>query len=153
MASEKFKILVVDDDLGMLKILEKRLQDQNYDVVCAATGKEALKVVGEHQFDLILLDIMIIDITGVDLARQFNVLENVKKVPIIFISVILNKKEDKKTTEVDVDGRLYLAFAKPLHFPKLLSVIKKTINKSKIGVKTGSRAKFAHGRKSEETQD
>jgi DNA-binding NtrC family response regulator len=64
-------ILVVDDDAGLLEVIGRGLHHQGYDVICAATAREALATVaGTTEIDLLLVDVALPDLDGVGLARE-----------------------------------------------------------------------------------
>ena len=63
------KILVVDDELDMVLVLVKRLKNHGYETVSAFNGEEALKIIKQHKFDLIILDIMMPIMYGTELAQ------------------------------------------------------------------------------------
>ena len=62
-------ILVVDDELSMRELLEIMLTGENYKVTCAETGRQAISTVKKTDFDLLLCDIRLGDITGLDVLR------------------------------------------------------------------------------------
>ena len=62
-------ILVVDDELSMRELLEILLAGEGYKVTCAATGRQAVSMVKKADFDLLLCDIRLGDITGLDVLR------------------------------------------------------------------------------------
>lgn len=64
-------ILVVDDELSMRELLEYMLKRQGYSVTCVASGKEAVSLVDQVQADLMLLDIRLGDMTGLEVLRQW----------------------------------------------------------------------------------
>lgn len=64
------KILVVDDDAHVLKLLKMELQDEGYDVVVANTGKQAMQLFETENPDLVTLDILLPDIDGITLLRR-----------------------------------------------------------------------------------
>src|SRR3989338_9124477 len=123
-------ILVVDDDLGMIRLLEKRLRSDGFEVIGALNGRTGLKKAKEVKPDLILLDILMPDISGGEGTRQLQLDPELKDIPIIFITVTIDKKEDKVDKEIELDGHVYPAFAKPLHHQKLMSVIKKELKRT-----------------------
>ncbi|MBI5801908.1 MAG: response regulator [Verrucomicrobia bacterium] len=63
-------ILVVDDDLGLLRLIEKALKRDGYTVATAASGLHAITWLGEHRADLLLLDLKLQDIEGLELINQ-----------------------------------------------------------------------------------
>ena len=62
-------ILVVDDELSMRELLEYMLTRENYKVSCAQSGREAVSLLEQNHFDLLLCDIRLGDITGLDVLR------------------------------------------------------------------------------------
>lgn len=84
------KILLIEDDAEISEMLDRYLTAENYEIVCAADGQEACTLFDRMQFDLILLDLMIPKISGMD------VMQHIRKssvVPVIIISA--------KDTETD----------------------------------------------------
>lgn len=63
------KILVADDDLSMRELLEYMLSSQGYEVTCAKSGTEAISMLEKNNYDLLLCDIRLGDITGLDVLR------------------------------------------------------------------------------------
>ena len=80
----KKTILVVDDDEGLLKIYKELLENEGYKVVTASTSKEALSKAEKTRFNLAILDIVLPDIQGDDLARELKKMD--ESIEIIFIT-------------------------------------------------------------------
>lgn len=76
------KILVVEDEKNISRLINDTLNLGGYDVVCAFDGEEAIEIVKQEEIDLIILDIMLPKLDG------FEVMEKIdsKKIPIIFLS-------------------------------------------------------------------
>jgi CheY-like chemotaxis protein len=123
------KVLVVDDDPGMIRILEKRLRMDGYEVLGALSGKSCLQRAKSELPDIVLLDLMIPDLSGIEVARRLRENPTTKGIPIIFMTVTMGVENDKGNEEINIDGNLYRIFAKPLHDRKLLSTMRKTINR------------------------
>lgn len=64
------KILLVEDDPFIAEIYEKKLTDSGFEVVNAKTGKEVLKHVLEDHYDLILLDLVLPELSGMDVLKE-----------------------------------------------------------------------------------
>jgi len=122
-------ILVVDDDPSMIRLMEKKLTVGGYNVVSAASGNSGLQNAIQKVPDLILLDVMMPDMSGVDVVKGLKKNTVTKDIPIIFMTVCIDLKDDKGHERIEIDGSSYQAFAKPLHHAKLLSTIRKTINR------------------------
>jgi two-component system, NtrC family, response regulator PilR len=69
-ARAHYRILVVDDDTSMREFLDLLLSSENYQVATAETGKRALDLIGRQIFDLVLVDIRLGDITGLEVLKQ-----------------------------------------------------------------------------------
>ena len=123
------QILVIDDDPGMIKILEKWLKVAGKKVIGALSGKSGLKRAREDRFDLILIDLMLPDIGGIEVAQKLKASPGTQGIPLIFISAYIGLENDKGDEKIDIDGHLCPVFAKPLHNPKLLSEIRRSINR------------------------
>lgn len=69
MSTSFSKILIIDDDLSMRELLEYMLSRQGYEVSCAKSGREAITMLEKNSYDLLLCDIRLGDITGLDVLR------------------------------------------------------------------------------------
>ncbi len=114
-------ILVVDDELSMRELLEYMLTKENYKVSCAQTGQEAIELLGKDYFDLLLCDIRLGDITGLDVLRASK--KHHPENPVILISAYA-------TTETAVEAMnagAYDYVPKPFDKDELLATIAKAI--------------------------
>lgn len=125
----KKKILVIDDDYSFIRLMQKWLKVANYDVLDASDGNAGIKKAKTELPDLILLDIIMPDFDGKEVARRLFSDPATKNIPIIFTTVCIDLKEDKGDQSITIDGRSYQGFAKPLHNARLLSAIRKTLNR------------------------
>jgi CheY-like chemotaxis protein len=123
------KILVIDDDPNVVKILEKWLNNAGCEVVGAFNGRVGLEKVQSVSPELILCDMMLPDTNGVDIVRRLKLMPETKDIPVIFMTVTMGVEVDHGDETIDIDGCLYRIFAKPLHDRKLLSEIRKSINR------------------------
>jgi PleD family two-component response regulator len=83
---EKPKILIVEDDLDLSEMLNAYFRVQNYEVMTAAWGKDAIQITTDHVVDLIVLDIRLPDIDGYEVCRQLRTQRRTQDVPIIFLT-------------------------------------------------------------------
>ena len=82
----KAKILIVDDEPNILRLIGYSLEVAGYEIVTAKTGAEALKVVELEQPDLIVLDVMLPDMSGLDICQQLRKKPQTTDLPIIMLS-------------------------------------------------------------------
>jgi len=102
----KAKILVVDDEDRNLRLMKLLLTSFGYDVLTASNGEEALEMVHDIPPDVILLDIMMPKIDGIEVAKQLKKEEETKIIPIVMVTA-LNEVEDRvKALEAGADDFL-----------------------------------------------
>lgn len=123
-------VLVVDDDPTMVRLASKLLLNDGYKVLQALNGSQALALAEEHLPDCVLLDVLMPDIDGREVARRLRQDPRTAKIPIVFMTVTIDLKVDKGDQSISVDTFEFRGFAKPVHNRKILSVIRKEINKS-----------------------
>ncbi|BDA80885.1 hypothetical protein LPTSP3_g38150 [Leptospira kobayashii] len=87
------KILVVDDNETNVEIITHILLKQNYEVAVAYDGEYAIELAEALELDLILLDILLPGISGLDVAKKLQSQEKTKNIPILFLSA-LNETKD-----------------------------------------------------------
>lgn len=80
------KILIVDDIPKNIQMAMNILKDEGYKMFYAKSGVMALSLVEEHNFDLILLDIMMPDMNGFDVCTKLKNNDKTKNIPIVFLS-------------------------------------------------------------------
>jgi two-component system alkaline phosphatase synthesis response regulator PhoP len=121
----KQTILVVDDERDLLDLIEYNLKKEGFKVLKAENGKEGISKAKEHKPDLILLDIMMPKMDGLEAVEIMRKDEDLKKTPIIFLTA----RSDEKT-EIDglnKGGDDYIT--KPISTTKLVSRIKAVLRR------------------------
>ncbi len=96
---DKKTILIVDDSPENLTILYKILRD-DYKIVGASSGSEALRLVAVNKPDLILLDIMMPDISGFEVCSTLKEQDSLKEIPVIFITALVEEANEARGFEV-----------------------------------------------------
>jgi two-component system alkaline phosphatase synthesis response regulator PhoP len=86
MSASKFKILAVDDEPDILEIIAYNLTKEGYEVATASNGVDALKSAKESKPDLIILDIMMPKMDGIETCRQLREVEKLKDTFIVFLT-------------------------------------------------------------------
>lgn len=122
---EKKKVLIVDDEKDVLTVLEKRLSLAGYSVISADNGADALTLAKTHRPDLVILDIMMPGMDGGQTAYALSETPETKNIPVIFLTCLLRKEEQDKTSSV-ISGKYFIA--KPYNPDELLKEIKKHIS-------------------------
>jgi two-component system alkaline phosphatase synthesis response regulator PhoP len=94
MTERKLNILIVDDEADILDFLEYNLKKAGYNTVTANSGRKCFDMIAIQAPDLILLDLMMPGISGVDVCRKIKANSKLKDIPIIMLTA--------KTTEKDI---------------------------------------------------
>jgi two-component system alkaline phosphatase synthesis response regulator PhoP len=127
MDNQTYKILVVDDDADIVDLLQYNLQKANYSVAIAYNGLEALKVAQEFVPDLILLDIMLPKLDGVEAGRQLREMPETKDAYLVFLTARLEEYSEIAAFEVGADDYII----KPIRPRALLSRIQAIFRRDK----------------------
>ncbi|MBA3035865.1 MAG: response regulator, partial [Desulfobacterium sp.] len=126
------RILVVDDEEDITELIRYNLVSDGYTVKCAYSGEEAVKIAMSEPFDLIVLDLMLPRIGGIDVAKRLRSDQKTINIPIIMLTA--------KSEEADVLSGLELAddyVTKPFS-PKILSARISAVLRRKIDASTDS---------------
>lgn len=81
-------VLVVDDEDDIRRMLERLLSAKGYRVISTSNGREALSLVKDHTPDVIILDAMLPEIHGFDIARRIKAAERYRHIPIVMVSAV-----------------------------------------------------------------
>ena len=136
----KHKILVVDDEPAVVDLLMYNLRKANFDVFTAKNGREALDLARQVLPDLILLDLMIPEIDGLDVCRE---LRKTSDVPIIMITALGEEIDRVVGLELGADDYI----PKPFSMRELLARIKAVLRRAiPTGQKTDEPAGFLPGK-------
>jgi DNA-binding NtrC family response regulator len=117
----KYKILVVDDEQDLLKFFERILGFEEYSVITAHNGLIGIKKNLEHDPDLILLDLTMPGMHGIEMLRK------VRKVDKDVIVIILTGSGDTESVREAADLNVYEYISKPTTLDVLKRVIKKAL--------------------------
>lgn len=123
------KILIVDDNRELIQLVKHRLQSNQYDVIDAYDGEEGIQCALEHKPDLIIMDVQMPKMPGIEAVRQLQMDERTKHIPIIFLTGLMSGSEvGEQKRIVKVDGKEFTAFPKPFNAEHLLLEIKEIID-------------------------
>jgi putative two-component system response regulator len=95
MRDSKQTVLIVDDEPTNLRVLNQVLSD-NYKLIFAKSGQEALRLVEKDQPELILLDVMMPEITGYEVCQSLKNSHQFKSIPIIFVTALNDSGDEAK---------------------------------------------------------
>ena len=114
------RILVVDDNRTNIKIVQTRLASEGYDIVTAVDGEEALEAAHAQQPDLILLDIMMPKLDGIEVCRRLRADPRFPFTPIILVTAMADTKD--VIAGLDAGGDEYLT--KPIDHGALVARVR-----------------------------
>ena len=118
-----YNVLVCDDEKDIVSALQIYLKSEGYQVFSAYNGKEALKIINREDIQLVLMDIMMPEMDGLEATRTIRNLnrEDCKKIPIYAMSANAFDEDVKRSLASGMNGHL----SKPVN----LQVLEKTLQK------------------------
>ncbi|MFA4995945.1 MAG: response regulator [Patescibacteria group bacterium] len=104
--SKDARILIVDDDMTLRELYEERMKQEGYVILSASDGEEAIEKAVKEKPDLILLDIMMPKINGIDVMKMLREKEETSKIPIIVLTALVQEISKVKDMMKPGDGYL-----------------------------------------------
>lgn len=126
----KEKILIVDDEKDILKILQHNLSKEGYRVIEASDGEEALDKASSEMPALVLLDLMLPKLDGLEVCREIKGQEKTKNIPIIMLTA--KSQEVDKVLGLELGADDYIT--KPFSPRELLARVKAVLRRMKDSV-------------------
>jgi len=100
------KVLIVDDDMTLRELYEERMKAEGFVIVSASDGEEAIDKTIKEKPDVILLDIMMPKINGIDVMKMLREKEETKNIPIIILTALIQEIDKIKDIMGLKDGYL-----------------------------------------------
>jgi len=120
------KILVVEDDLTTVQLIEFLLKKNKFEVLIAYNGVEALLIARKEKPDLILMDVMMPKMDGIEAIEKLKEDENTQDIPIIILSALGQEMDVMRGLQVGASGYI----VKPFSPKELLDEIKAKLGKA-----------------------
>ena len=117
MANFLANIILIEDDHQILRFVSSALEDENFQVFCSDTGKRGLIEINTRKPDVVILDLGLPDIDGLDVIRETR---NWSNIPIIVLSA--RTQESEKVAALDIGADDFLS--KPFGIPELLARVR-----------------------------
>ena len=118
------KIILIEDESSVVSFIKKGLQELDFEVSVAFDGNTGISMVEENDFDLIILDIMLPGINGLDVCKEIR--KNNKNIPILFLTAL--SSSENIVLGLESGGDDYLV--KPFKFIELVARIKSLLRRS-----------------------
>lgn len=116
---EKFRILVVDDEENMLQMLKTFFTEKEYSCLTAKNGVEALKILEKEQIDIVITDMKMPEMDGLDLLK--NIKEKHKNISAVIMTGFSEEYTTTEALNLGADGYI----TKPFRNKELLLILKR----------------------------
>jgi class 3 adenylate cyclase/CheY-like chemotaxis protein len=130
------RILIVDDTPANVEILEMRLAAHGYEILTAGDGEEALEIIDDQRPDLILLDIMMPKIDGIEVCRRVKADDTLPFIPIILVT----SKADPKDIVAGLEAGAEEYLTKPVEHTALVARVKSMLRIKELHDKSQEQA-------------
>ncbi|MBI4410904.1 MAG: response regulator [Deltaproteobacteria bacterium] len=117
------KIAIIDDERDLVRLTEKRLRAGGFEVASYMEGNGAYEFICREKPDLVLLDIWLPDVSGLEIFKRLRASRELKKIPVLFFSAHVSKKDDC-VDKLGADGFI----KKPYNPHELISLVKKALD-------------------------
>src|SRR4030042_118685 len=121
---KKVLILIVDDEEDLLWMLGKRLTSEGYSVLAATNGADAVDLAKSQHPDIVVLDIVMPEMAGGEVAEKLKEHPLTRNIPVIFLTALRSKTEEKEHGSMVGNN---ITLSKPLDPEVLLDQIKKLL--------------------------
>ena len=133
MAQQASRILLVDDEQSVQKLLAFPLRKDGYEVVCAFDGREALDRLRDGSYDLVVLDLMLPKVDGFEVCRQVRASSSV---PIIMLTARIEEIDKVLGLELGADDYI----TKPFSVREFRSRVKAVLRRSQLAARSAEQA-------------
>ncbi len=110
MESRQYSLLVVDDNEMNRDMLGRRLERQGYRVTMAVDGRQALDIMSQQPFDLVLLDIMLPVMNGYEVLEELRASQSLSQIPVIITTALDESDGKAKCLELGAEDYLTKPF-------------------------------------------
>lgn len=119
-------ILVVEDEAALVELLRYNLERAGFDVVATSNGEEALVIVEERNIDLMLLDWMLPDVSGIEVCRQIRRRPDIKNLPIIMLTARGEQTDRVRALDTGADDYVTKPFDPEELIARIQAVLRRT---------------------------
>ncbi len=118
------KVLVVEDNVLNMKLFNDLLEAHGYTILQTKDGREALDIARLHRPDLILMDIQLPDVSGLEITKWLKADEELRSIPIVAVTAFAMRGDEEKMRQAGCDGYL----AKPISIAGFIQAIERYID-------------------------
>ncbi len=124
-----YSVLLVEDEQNIARFIELELRHEEFDVVHQVSGREGLKTAQTQEFDVILLDVMLPELNGIEICRR---IRSFSEVPILLITARDAVIDRVAGLDAGADDYIVKPFAIEELLARIRSVLRRARNKSKL---------------------
>jgi two-component system cell cycle response regulator DivK len=117
-------ILIVEDNYLNMKLFNDLLQAHGYNTLQSMDGQDVMRLAHEHKPDLILMDIQLPEISGLEVTKMLKADDDLKLIPVVAVTAHAMKGDEEKMREGGCEGYI----AKPISIPTYLETIAKFLS-------------------------
>jgi two-component system cell cycle response regulator DivK len=117
-------VLIVEDNELNMKLFHDLLEAHGYDTLQTRDGVEALKIAREHKPDLILMDIQLPEVSGLEVAKWIKEDDSLRSIPIVAVTAFAMKGDEEKIRQ----GGCEAYIAKPISVAKFLETVERFLS-------------------------
>lgn len=125
----KERILAVDDEEDILELLKFNLEREGYQVTCVASGEDALRSVRESHPDIVLLDLMLPDIDGLEITKALKNDPGTKSIPILMLTAKGEEADIVTGLELGADDYITKPFSPRILIARVRAVLRRKTEK------------------------
>jgi|SRR5699024_281662 len=138
------KVLVVDDEPSLQTLLTYNLKKSGFDVVSAGDGQQALDIIHEQKIDIVLLDIMLPEKSGVDVTRELRAEKN--QIPIIMLTALDDEIDKVVGLEIGADDYVTKPFSPREVIARVHAVLRRFSQKTQAPKEESVKHNQSYGR-------
>ena len=117
-------VLIVDDDVNILRVMRKKLSDAGYDIIEAKNGIESIEQAAKHSPKIIVMDIAMPKLDGIGAILKMKTIDKTRSIPVIVWTGIKEQEDEVMAQELGV-----IDYVRKDKFPDLIEKIKKALDK------------------------
>jgi DNA-binding response OmpR family regulator len=132
------RVLVVDDDVEILRLVRRVLQIEGFNVTVAESGEAAIQEMEHQQFDLLVLDLMLPGVDGITVCKH---IRNISTLPVIILTAKISMEEKVKALEECADDYV----TKPFSTQELVARVRAALRRSQMTFPAPSSSRVVSG--------
>ncbi len=117
-------VLIVEDNELNMKLFDDLLSAHGYNIVKTRDGRDAVDLVNAHMPDLIVMDIQLPEISGIEVTQKIKAQDNIKHIPIIAVTAFAMKGDEEKIRAGGCEDYI----SKPISVPQFIETVKKYLD-------------------------